>query len=217
MAGLPTIDSYPLPDASDLPPARVDWRIEPSRAALLVHDMQGYFVNAFAAGGGAATIDAVIANIDAIRRACDAAGVPVFYTAQPGDQDPALRGLQADFWGRGMSAAPEHQRIVERLAPRPGHRVLTKWRYSAFERSTLDDDLKAGGRDQLIVTGIYASIGCLLTAAQAFMRDVRPFVVADAVADFDRARHDDALAYLAGRCARIVTTGQTIAALTGTE
>lgn len=210
MAGLPAIADYALPTAGELPVARVGWRIEPHRAALLVHDMQGYFVNAF---GGSGIIDSVIARIDALRRACDAAGVPVFYTAQPGDQDPVARGLQSDFWGRGMTSAPEHQSIIDRLRPATGHRVLTKWRYSAFERTTLDDDLKAAGRDQLIVTGIYASIGCLLTAAQAFMRDVQPFMVADAVADFNRARHDEALSYLANRCATIVTAEQAIAAI----
>lgn len=200
--GLPRIDDYALPAATDLPAPRVGWQLMPQRAALLIHDMQRYFIGAFRADSP--LIDAVVAQIDAIRQACDAAGVPVFYTAQPGDQDQAARGLQRDFWGPGMTSAPEHQAIVERLTPGPAHRVLTKWRYSAFERSTFDDDLQALGRDQLIVTGVYASIGCQLTAAQAFMRDIQPFVVADAVADFTRARHDEALTYLAGRCAVIL-------------
>ncbi|MGC4082780.1 MAG: isochorismatase family protein [Vicinamibacterales bacterium] len=212
MAGLPRIADYPMPTAADLPAARVGWTLEPQRAALLVHDMQRYFIGAFDRSGP--LVDTLIANVDAIRRAADASGVPVFYTAQPGDQDPALRGLQADFWGPGMTSAPEHQQIVEPLMPRPSHHVLTKWRYSAFERSSFGDDLKALGRDQLIVTGVYASIGCLLTAAQAFMRDVQPFVVADAVADFTRARHDEAIAYLAGRCAVVLPAADVVARLT---
>lgn len=196
--GLPSIGSYELPGADDVTRNRVEWNLDPRRAALLVHDMQNYFVSAFPTD--APPIGAVVSNILALREACDQADVPVFYTAQPGSQRPEERGLQADFWGPGMTSAPEHRDIVTALAPRPEHQVLTKWRYSAFQRTTLEADLAARGRDQLIVTGVYASIGCLLTAADAFMRDVRPFMVADAVADFSRDRHDLALRFVSERC-----------------
>jgi len=173
--------------------------------------MQKYFVGAYAPG--VPPIDAVIANIAVLRDTCDREGIPVFYTAQPGTHTPAERGLQADFWGLGMSSAPEHREIVPALAPRPSDRMLTKWRYSAFQRTSLESDLKALGRDQLIVTGIYASIGCLVSAADAFMYDVQPFLVADAVADFSRERHDLALRFVAERCAVPLMTAQAVDAL----
>ncbi|MFD5779480.1 hypothetical protein [Streptomyces sp. NPDC126933] len=40
--GLPVIASYPLPDRSALPASSAPWAIDPSRAALLVHDMQNH-------------------------------------------------------------------------------------------------------------------------------------------------------------------------------
>jgi len=202
--GLPRIAEYSLPHAGELPANRVPWLLDRRRAALLVHDMQHYFVDAFTPG--VSPITDVIANIDVIRRSCDESGVPVFYTAQPGAQHPDERGLQSDFWGPGMTSLPEHRAIVETLAPLPHHTILTKWRYSAFQRSPLEEMLRSSGRDQLIVTGVYASIGCLLTAADAFMRDVEPFIVADAIADFTRARHDDALRFAVERCASLTTT-----------
>lgn len=211
--GLPTIAPYALPTTAEVPVSRAPWRLDASRAALLVHDMQNYFVGAFPADEP--PIRPVIAAIAALRRGCHDAGVPVFYSAQPGAQAPRDRGLQADFWGPGMTSAPEHRDIVRPLQPAPGDRLLTKWRYSAFQRTTLEADLQALGRDQLIVTGVYASIGCLLTAADAFMRDIQPFVVADAVADFSRARHDEALAYVAGRCAVTLVTEQALHVLHG--
>jgi bifunctional isochorismate lyase/aryl carrier protein len=202
-----------MPGPAEVPPRRVPWLLQPSRAALLIHDMQNYFVSAFPAGQ--APVTQLVAHIDLIRRACAASDVPVFYSAQPGKQAPADRGLQSDFWGPGMTSAAEHQAIVDALAPRPGDTVLTKWRYSAFQRTDFEAALRARGRDQLVVTGVYASIGCALTAADAFMRDVQPFIVCDAVADFTRQRHDEALRFVAERFAVPLTTEQTLADLQG--
>lgn len=209
--GLPKITSYALPAEPELAPPRVPWTLDPRRAALLVHDVQRYFIAAFEQPSP--LVDAVVANILALRVACDRAGVPVFYTAQPGDQDPRDRGLQSDFWGPGMGSDPAHRDIDPRLAPGSGHVVLTKWRYSAFQRTTLEPMLRARGRDQLIVTGVYGHIGCLLTAADAFMRDIQPFFVADAVGDFSREHHDRAVTYAGDRCARVMTTARAVEAL----
>lgn len=73
-------------------------------------------------------------------------------------------------------------------------------------KTELLDILRQQGRDQLIVCGIYAHIGCLMTACEAFMQDVQPFFVADAVADFSADKHRMALAYAAERCAVTITT-----------
>lgn len=208
---LPKINSYDLPTEQELAPPRVPWQLQPARSALLIHDVQNYFMAAFQQPSP--LIDRVIANIDTLRSACDKAGVPVFYSAQPGHQDPRDRGLQRDFWGPGMGSDPAHRDIDSRLAPREHHIILTKWRYSAFQRTTLEEMLRARGRDQLIVTGVFGHIGCLLTAADAFMRDIEPFLVADAVGDFSRERHDAALAYAGDRCAVVTTTARAIGAV----
>ncbi len=200
---LPRIPAYALPEAPPAAP-RVDWRPDPARAALLVHDMQRYFCRPFPEGQ--APLAPVIAHIARLAAAARAAGIPVFYTAQRGDQFRPDRGLQADFWGPGMEAIPEHEGILPPLAPQPGDHLLVKHRYSAFQRSNLDHLMRARGRDQLIVTGIYAHIGCLATAAEAFQRDIQPFAVTDAQADFDRARHDMAMGWVGSVCGVVTTT-----------
>jgi len=196
---IPAIAPYPLPAVHDLPENRAGWRAEADRSVLLIHDMQRYFLDAYVADEP--PIVDVIANIRALRDACDRQGIPVVYTAQPGGQAPADRGLLTDFWGTGIGEGPDEESIVDELAP--GHRdtVFTKWRYSAFQRTELSRFLRERGRDQLIITGIYAHIGCLMTACEAFMRDVQSFLVADAVADFSLDDHRMALRYAARRCA----------------
>jgi len=206
---LPRIADYPLPRADELPAPRGPWRFEPGRAALLVHDMQGYFLAAFAEGGQ--PLAGATAHIERLIGFARAQGMPVVYTAQHGNQDRRDRGLQADLWGPGMRTLPEHEQIVPPLAPRPGDHVLTKHRYSAFQRSNLETLLRARGRDQLVVTGVYAHIGCMLTAAEAFQRDIEPFFVADALADFSREKHDLAVQWVAATCGVPLTTEQLLA------
>lgn len=208
---LPSIAPYDLPAESELPPSRADWVLAPGRAALLIHDMQAYFVDAFTPD--AAPIVPLVRNIAALAGAARARGLPVFYTAQNGDQDRRDRGLQADLWGPGMRHVPEHQPIVAPLAPQDGDIVLVKHRYSAFQRAQLDELLRARGRDQLIVCGVYAHIGCMLTAAEAFQRDIHPFMAADALGDFSRQWHDAALAQAADCLAVIRSTRQIVEAL----
>jgi len=211
---LPAIPAYDLP--TDLPAGRVDWRPDPARAALLVHDMQRYFLAPFGGDGTGAPVPEVTANIRALLAACRERGVPVFYTAQPGHQVAADRGLLTEFWGDGIGAVidadPQAEEIIPALAPEPADTVLTKWRYSAFQRSDFAERLAAAGRDQLLITGVYAHIGCQTTAVEAFMRDVEPLLVADAVADFSRARHDQACEYVAQRCGVLTTTDGVLSA-----
>lgn len=208
---IPRIAGYPMPSRQEIPAGPLDRACRPERAALLIHDMQRYFVDFFPPG--APPVADLIANIARLLAAARAAGLPVFYTAQPGDMTPEQRGLLADVWGPGMSADPRHRRIVDELAPIRGETVLAKWRYSAFHRSPLAGMLAERGRDQLIVCGVYAHVGCLITACDAFSRDIAPFFVADAVADFNAEYHHMALRYAAERCARTLTTADLLTQL----
>jgi bifunctional isochorismate lyase/aryl carrier protein len=201
---LPRITPYPMPVASELPANRVAWRPEAHRCALLIHDMQEHFLGAF--DRDAEPIPELLSNINALRARCAELGIPVLYSAQPGGQTLEQRGLLQDFWGDGIAAGPEGQAIVGELAPGDDDVLLTKWRYSAFVRTPLDDELRARGRDQLLVAGIYGHIGCLMTACHAFMQEVQPFLLADAIADFSEADHRMALAWGAQRCAVVTTT-----------
>src|SRR5690606_25076575 len=102
---------------------------------------------------------------------------------------------------------------IDPLQPKNEDTVLTKWRYSAFKKSDFEQQIKQANRDQLVICGVYAHIGCLLTAAEAFMLDIQAFMVGDALADFSREEHDLALKYATGRCAKVMDTQTVINAL----
>lgn len=208
---IPRIAPYAMPQ--HLPVSRARWQLQAPRAALLVHDMQQYFIDFFDATQ--APVPELLRHCAQLIAACRSAGVPVFYTAQPGAQRPQDRALLSDFWGEGLADRPELTRIVAPLQPQAGDTVLCKWRYSAFKRSDFEAQLRAHGREQLIICGVYAHIGCLMTAGEAFMLDIQPFLIGDAIADFSRDEHEMALRYAAGRCAQVATTREVIAQLQG--
>jgi bifunctional isochorismate lyase/aryl carrier protein len=200
--GIPRIAAYPMPQQASA--SRADWAFEPHRAALLVHDLQDYFLDFY--DRAAEPVPTLLANVRRLLDLAHASGMPVFYTAQSAQQTAAERGLLTDMWGPGLTAHPAGQPVCADIAPSPGDVVLTKWRYSAFQRSDLAQRLDTLERDQLVVCGVYAHIGVLLSAAEAFMRDVQPFLVADAIADFSLSEHRMALDYVAQRCGRVVMT-----------
>jgi bifunctional isochorismate lyase / aryl carrier protein len=201
---LPKIAPYDMPTESELATSEVGWQLDTSRATLLIHDMQQYFVGAFPAGK-APMVD-LVANIQQLRASAAELGMPVIYTAQPGAMTRAQRGLLHDFWGPGMGNDTYGKQIVAPLTPGAQDVVLTKWRYSAFHGTTLANILHRHRRDQLVICGIYAHIGCLMTACDAFTRDIEPFLVTDAVADFSLAQHRMGLDYAAQCCASTVST-----------
>jgi bifunctional isochorismate lyase/aryl carrier protein len=207
---LPSIASYPMPSELELPQNRASWGVDAARSALLVHDMQNYFLAPFQPGQ--APVKELVENVARLVEQARSLEVPIFYSAQPGDQSAEARGLLADFWGPGLSAKPAHQDLAAELKARPGENeiLITKHRYSAFQRTPLLAELRARGRDQLVVTGVYAHLGCLLTACEAFMNDVQPFFVYDAVADFTPELHAFALKYAAERCAVTLSTASIV-------
>ncbi|SHN26430.1 bifunctional isochorismate lyase / aryl carrier protein [Actinacidiphila paucisporea] len=205
------IAPYRMPGDGDLPSPAVPWRPRPDRAVLLVHDMQRYFLRPFPAGQSPLTD--LVGNTAKLLAAARAAGVPVMYTAQPGGMSSQDRGLLNDFWGPGMGVELADRGIADDVAPEPGETVLTKWRYSAFFRSDLEDRLRRSGRDQLIICGLYAHMGCLITACDAFSRDIQPFLVADALADLSLDDHLMALRYAADRCAVPLSMADVLAGL----
>jgi bifunctional isochorismate lyase / aryl carrier protein len=208
---LGNIAPYALPASGSWPASRARWQLDPRRAALLVHDMQAYFLAPYDASQQ--PLSEVVPNVQQLRAACWQAGVPVVFSAQPGEQARAERGLLWDLWGAGIALRPELAGLGAGLVLQPHETLLPKRRYSAFFDTELGALLRARGRDQLIICGVYAHIGCLATALEAFMRGVEPFVVSDATADFSLEDHVTALRQVARTCGVVDSTRALLTAL----
>ncbi len=215
---IPTLPSYSMPSVDQFPANKVTWMFDPEKSALLIHDMQEYFLSFY--GEDSELVQTLLNQIVALKQFCEVQGIPVIYSAQPKEQNMAQRALLNDIWGPGLSRRPTLQKVVAELTPNDNDIVLDKWRYSAFQRTPLEHMLKELGKDQLIICGIYGHIGCLMTAVDAFMRDIKPFMVGDAIADFSLEEHEMALKYVATRsgmvvsCADILATRETLPILT---
>jgi isochorismate hydrolase len=207
MTGIPSIHAYPMPKAGELPANKANWSIDPGRAVLLVHDMQRYFLKPFAAP----LRSELISNVASLCQRSRANAMPIAFSAQPGGMTAEQRGLLNDFWGPGMKIDLEDRKVVDELEPSENDWITPKWRYSAFFQSGLLDRMRAAGRDQLVICGVYAHIGVLSTAIESFTNDIQTFLVADAVADFSEREHQLALTYASQRCAVLCSTQETLA------
>lgn len=200
------ITSYSVPVEAQWPQSRTCFSFEPGAAALLVHDLQQYFLDFY--DKSAEPIASLRANVQRLLSAFRATGGLVVYTGQPGMQSVEERGLLSRMWGPGIVAAPHRSEIDPALAPQATDLMLTKHRYSAFEKTELEAVLRGAQCRQLVVCGVYAHIGCLATALDAFMKDFEVFFVADAVADFSRPHHELALSHIASCAGTVVSCAE---------
>lgn len=197
------IQDYPMPMTPSYFVNKVDWQPDPKRAVLFIHDMQHYFINFYEAH--ASLVERLIQNLVRLREWAYENHIPVVYTVQLNKHsDQAL--LNA-IWGPDLPVlSPDLQAIIDPLKPSEKDIVLNKWRYSTFARSYLRERMHCWGRDQLIVGGVYAQIGCMITSVDAFMNDMQTFLVGDAVADFSAEEHLMALKFVSSRCGKVIAT-----------
>ena len=180
---------------------KVHWALDKNLCALLIHDMQTHYLTALPS----TLRSAVIAHTRTVAHACMEREIPIFASQVPLSQQSRERGLMLDMWGKGPASGDQT------LHPDLGLdtdviRPLTKRSYSAFYGNDLEVMLRRLGRDSLLIVGVYTSIGCQCSAMDAFMRDIRPFVIADATADFNLSDHQAGLAHMSRLCARVIDT-----------
>jgi ureidoacrylate peracid hydrolase len=173
--------------------------IDASRAALVVVDMQKYFV----AGGFPGEVPmarAIVPSINRLAREIRAAGGTVIWI-----QTTAVGGLER--WGNhhkhmltperakvrlaGLDEASEGFKLYPALEVLPGDLRIKKVKYSAFIEgsSDIDAQLKSRGIETLLITGTVTNVCCESTGRDAMMLDYRVIMIADGNASHSDEEH----------------------------
>jgi len=187
---MPILSAKPTPVEVDL-----------GKAAVVVVDMQ----NAFASKGGMLDIAGVDISgaaqvVQSIKEIVDAgrgAGIPVVFlqmgykpdlsnSGGPGSPNyhkelaMHLMNCRPELKGKLLTEGSWDFDIVEELRPQPQDIVMVKTRYSGFQGTTLDSQLRMRGIQYLFLTGIATNVCVESTLRHGYFLDYWPLLIADA-------------------------------------
>jgi nicotinamidase-related amidase len=160
--------------------------------ALVIVDMLDDFVTGALANPHAEGIVEPLGRLLEYARAAED-WVVVFSNDAHDPSDPELR-----VWGEHALVGTPGAQVIAALEPRPGPReiVSPKRAYGAFDGTGLDEQLKALGVDEVVVTGQHTHICVRHSSYGALIRGYLVTVPHDAVCTFEGVNSDEALEYL---------------------
>ncbi len=169
-------------------PYRVE-KIDPSKTAMIVVDMQNDFV-AEGAMLRSAQAAAMVPKLASALDFCRENGIKVIYTAHAHRKDGCDMGMYDDLYPPIANRASlvdgtKGVEIFGELAPATGEHVIKKHRYSAFFATDLDMILRGMGITTVIVSGTTTENCCHATARDALFHDYKVVFLSDATGTFD--------------------------------
>ena len=166
--------------------------VDPTKTALLVVDMQGYFLHpdqpAYLPGGnGAPSSETVLDNAVRCVELCRRHGIPVIWSRWGLRGDGWDVGRWAPKWPAWHAGTPQgpawenpEVEIAAPLTPLPGEPVFDKSRYSSFWGTPLQTYLQhLPSVDTLVIIGVTTNFCVRYTVEDAFSLDYRVLVIAD--------------------------------------
>jgi bifunctional isochorismate lyase/aryl carrier protein len=160
-------------------------RFNPAEAALLVIDMQRYFIEEESHAGLPSAVP-IIPRIRKLAEAFQTARLPVILTRHLNTQQDA--NMLALWWADVISEESELSEIAPELNL-PDATIIIKTQYDAFYQTALEKVLKKRGVSQLVITGVMTHLCCETTARSAFVRGFKVFFPIDGTATNDENHH----------------------------
>jgi ureidoacrylate peracid hydrolase len=165
---------------------RVFERFEPSETALVVIDMQKFYVS------DVPSAVAIVPNINKLAAKFRERGAKVAWVKMTaGDNGKSLWPLYHDYFFSKENAARHRDNLTEgadghelyqTLDALPMDMYATKSRFSAFipSKSDLPEKLQAAGIKNVVITGMLTNMCCETSARDAMMLDFHVVMVSDA-------------------------------------
>lgn len=171
---------------------RIVEKVDPKKTAMIVVDMQRFFLEAdqpayLPGGDGAPSAEYVVQRVAEAVKFCRLNHIPIIWSRW------GLRGDGWDVgrwapkwptWQAGTPAGPSWENpateIVDALKPAEGEPVFEKSRYSSFYGTQLDALLQhLENVDTLVMVGVTTGFCVRYTVEDAFSRDYKVIVLAD--------------------------------------
>jgi isochorismate hydrolase len=165
----------------------------PNRSALLVLDMQAYFLETLS-HAFIPSAPAIAPRVNELIEAFSVSNLPIFFTRHINTPEDA--GTMATWWHEIITHDHPLGQIDPSIETRNGVR-FTKTRYDAFIDSPLEGMLLEKHVHQVVITGVMTHLCCETTARSAFMRGFNVFFMIDGTATYNEAFHRASILNLA--------------------
>lgn len=181
-------------------------RFNPMSAALLILDMQLYFLDA-SSHAFIPSAEATLPGLLELVEAFNDLGSPVFLTRHL--NSPENAGMLELWWRDLIREDNPLSRIIPELAGKKAN-IIVKSQYDAFHETPLKAALLNMGVTQLVICGVMTHLCCETTARSAFVNGFEVFFPVDGNSTYNEKFHRAALAALAHGFAHLVTVDDII-------
>ena len=182
---------------------------KPEHSALLVLDMQSYFLEP-SSHAFIPSATAIVPGLKLLAQSYFAHDLPVFFTQHLNSAQDA--GSMSRWWKDLITIEDPLSSIIADF-DFSNRYVLRKSQYDAFFQTDLEDNLNRKGISQVVVTGVMTHLCCETTARSAFVRGFEVFFIIDGTATYNKDHHLAALLNLAHGFATPVMAAEIQAAL----
>jgi isochorismate hydrolase len=189
------------------------WNIEPKRAALLVLDMQRYFLDE-RSHAYIPSAPAIVPKIRRLQQLFLMKDMTVFHTRHINTEKNA--GRLKDWWRDVIRKNNDLSEIIGELRD-VNIGVLVKSQYDAFFDTNLELLLKNEGIEQVLIAGVMTHLCCETTARSAFIRGFEVYFIIDGTATYRKDFHQSSLRNLSHGFAVPVLTREIEDILSGTS